>query len=258
MERYIELWKSLGMDIEKHNQLAASQGTFLKDAIFSQTNRPQKMAYFDSLLMGGHTTVIEDLAKFKAAGNKVVGVFCLYVPEELIIAAGATMVGLCGGANYPIADAETVLPRNICPLIKSSYGFKIDKICPYFQSSDLIIGETTCDGKKKMFELLGEISPTYVMEIPHKPDTPQGKNLWLKELEALKLELEKLTGNKITEDNLRKSIDLVNGKRKAMKRFFDLRKNVPSPISGIDSMIVMMGIQGDAVILLQYMTFVMN
>ncbi len=104
-------------------------------------------------------------------GKKVVGAFCIYAPEEIAYAADATMVGLCGGADFSVPDAEAVLPRNLCPLIKSFYGFKLNRTCPYFQSSDLVVGETTCDGKKKVYELLNELVPTYVLEVPHKPDT---------------------------------------------------------------------------------------
>jgi len=41
-------------------------------------------------------------------------------------------------------------------------------VCPYVQASHLIVGETTCDGKKKMFEMLGQLQPVYVMEVPNK------------------------------------------------------------------------------------------
>jgi len=47
-------------------------------------------------------------------------------------------------------------------------GFKLDKVCPYFQVSDWVIGETTCDGKKKAWEILNEHIPTYVMDLPQK------------------------------------------------------------------------------------------
>jgi benzoyl-CoA reductase/2-hydroxyglutaryl-CoA dehydratase subunit BcrC/BadD/HgdB len=196
------------------------------------------MAYFDNLVTESHLKRIKDLVDFKAKGNKIVGVFCLYAPEELVYAADAIMVGLCGGAQFPIVDAETVLPSNICPLIKSSFGFKIGRICPYFQMSDMLVGETTCDGKKKMYELLSEDTPMHVMEIPHNPNKPQSRSLWLKELELFKEQLEKLTGNQITSEKLEQSIELINNRRAALKRLSDLRKAVPSPISGIDALLV--------------------
>jgi benzoyl-CoA reductase/2-hydroxyglutaryl-CoA dehydratase subunit BcrC/BadD/HgdB len=237
-EKYVEMWKNLGMDIEKHNQLLNSLSQYYADTVMSQKNRPKKMGYFDYVMTEIHGLRIEELAKLRSAGNKVVGAFCIYAPEELAYAANATMVGLCGGADFSIPDAEAVLPRNLCPLIKSFYGFKLNRTCPYFQSSDLVVGETTCDGKKKVYELLNELIPTYVLEIPHKPDSAQGKDLWFKELEAFKNELEKLTGNKITAEKLKESIELINNKRKALKRLSDLRANSPSPISGLDALLV--------------------
>lgn len=58
----------------------------------------------------------------KEEGRKVVGTYCTFAPEELILAAGAIPIGLCGTKEEPIPAAEEVLPRNLCPLIKSSYG----------------------------------------------------------------------------------------------------------------------------------------
>jgi len=237
-EKYVEMWKNLGMNIEKHNQLLNALGQYYTTLYLSQKNRPKKMDYFDFVVSEIHGLRIEELVKLRNAGNKVVGAFCIYAPEELAYAANATMVGLCGGADFSVPDAETVLPRNLCPLIKSFYGFKLNSTCPYFQASDLVVGETTCDGKKKVYELLNELVPTYVMEIPHKPDTAQGKAFWLKEVEAFKTELERLTGNEITAEKLKESIELINNKRKALKRLSDLRANSPSPISGLDALLI--------------------
>ena len=73
------------------------------------------------------------------------------------MAAGAVVVSLCSTSDETIEEAEKDLPRNLCPLIKSSYGFgKTDK-CPYFYFSDLVVGETTCDGKKKDVRIHGRV-----------------------------------------------------------------------------------------------------
>ena len=237
-EKYMEMWKNLEIDIEKHNLLLAALPKIYADMVLTQKNRPKKMDYFDFVISEIHGLRVEELVKLRGEGNKVIGAFCLYAPEELAYAANATMVGLCGGADFSIPDAEAVLPRNLCPLIKSFYGFKVGLTCPYFQCCDMLVGETTCDGKKKVYELLNEHVPTYTIEVPHKPDTVQGRSLWLKELEEFKEQLEKLTGNEITAEKLRASIELINGKRKALKRLADLRKASPAPISGLDALIV--------------------
>ena len=91
--------------------------------------------------------------KVKAAkeqGKRVAGCFCAFTPLEILDAAGLLTVSLCGMSPETIPAAETQLPRNLCPLIKSSYGFYLTDKCPYTYFADLIVGETTCDGKKKM------------------------------------------------------------------------------------------------------------
>ena len=85
---------------------------------------------------------------YKQAGNRLVGYLCSYTPLEIIDAAGASSVALCGTSDEVIPEAEKVLPANLCPLIKSTYGFAYSQKCPFTYFSDLIIGETTCDGKK--------------------------------------------------------------------------------------------------------------
>ncbi len=108
------------------------------------------------------------MKELKENGGKIVGTYCTFVPTELIIAAGAAPVSLCATSEEPISAAEMHLPRNLCPLIKASYGFALTDTCPYFYFSDFIVGETTCDGKRKMFELMNDIKDTYVMQLPHK------------------------------------------------------------------------------------------
>lgn len=107
---------------------------------------------------------------YKQAGNRLVGFLCSYTPLEIIDAAGAASVALCGTSDEVIPEAEKVLPANLCPLIKSTYGFAYSQKCPFTYFSDMIIGETTCDGKKKMYELLNELKRTYILHLPQGRD----------------------------------------------------------------------------------------
>ena len=169
----------------------------------------------------------------KEQGKKVVGMFCSFVPVELIYAAGALPIGLCAFTDEPIAAAEANLPRNLCPLIKASYGFALTDTCPYFYFSDLVVGETTCDGKKKMFELLNEIKPTYVMQLPHSRDA-DALAFWKGQIIAFKEKLEAYFGVTITEEAIRQAIKDKNRERMVMKRYLELGKLDPAPMSGYE------------------------
>ena len=169
----------------------------------------------------------------KDAGKKVVGMFCSFVPVELIYAAGALPVGLCAFTEEPIPAAEANLPRNLCPLIKASYGFALTDTCPYFYFSDLVVGETTCDGKKKMFELLNEIKPTYVMQLPHSRDAA-ALAYWRDQVIAFKEKLEIYLGVTITEDDIRDAIRRKNRERIVMRNYLELGKLDPAPMTGYE------------------------
>ncbi len=188
---------------------------------------------------------INQIIKSKEEGKKIVGTLCLYVPDELIYACGADRVILCGGRSVPIAAAEEYLPRNLCPLIKSSFGSVIDqkcsktKSCPHFGLVDLIVAEATCDGKKKMYELLNRYIPTHVMDLPQKPENQNAQEYYIKELESLKDVLENLTGNKITDVQLRNEIKSANETRKLLHAIYESRKRNSSPIRGTEMLKVL-------------------
>ena len=107
-----------------------------------------------------------EIKEYKDKGIPVIGMYCAYFPTELAMAAGAIPVGLCSFSNETITAAERDLPKSMCPLVKSSYGFAISDRCPFFHFADLVIGETTCDGKKKMYELLAAYKPVFLLQLP--------------------------------------------------------------------------------------------
>ncbi|MFR1709352.1 MAG: double-cubane-cluster-containing anaerobic reductase [Clostridium sp.] len=170
----------------------------------------------------------------------LVGVFCTYMPQELPLAMGASVVSLCSTSDETISEAEKDLPRNLCPLIKSSYGFaKTDK-CPFFYFSDLVVGETTCDGKKKMYEYLSEFKPVHVMELPNS-QSEEGLKLWKKEVIKFKEVLENRFETTISDENVKEAIKVKNEERKALKTFYGLGKLDPPAILGQDMFKVLYG-----------------
>ena len=195
----------------------------------SNNNLPEIFETFNDARKKGFITMKEE----KDKGRNVVGTFCTYTPKEVIYAADAIAVSLCSTNDETIPEAEKYLPKNLCPLIKSSYGFAITDKCPYMYFSDIIVGETTCDGKKKMYELWGEIKDNHVMKLPHSRNE-FSIALWQNEIKELIKRLEKKFNVTITEEKLKESIKLCNEERKIIKEFFNLGKLIPSPIKGSD------------------------
>ncbi|MBU2489337.1 MAG: 2-hydroxyacyl-CoA dehydratase family protein [Proteobacteria bacterium] len=237
MADYTQMWKDLGLDLEAHDQLLAVLGQGYQDIFLSRQNRPEGMGYFDFVMSEVHGLRIQELVDGKKQGRKVVGAYCVFVPEEIVLAANATLVGLCAGADFAMAEVENLLPRNTCALIKSAFGFKLGKVCPYLESADLIVGENTCDGKKKAFETLSTlVDRLHVLDLP-QVKSEEGRALLRAEYARFIGVMEELTGNSITADGLKQGIRTVNAKRAALARLAAVRGVEPAPISGLDALL---------------------
>lgn len=237
MADYRKMWESLGMDLETHDQLCEVLPQAFGDVFLSQENRPEAMDYYNFVIAEIHGVRPQELIKAQEEGKKVFGTFCVYVPDELIFAANAIATGLCGGSQFWVPGGEKVLPTNTCPLIKASVGARLDRTCPFFRIADMYIGETTCDGKKKAWEILGEDVPVHVMDLPQMKREKDIK-AWAEEIKELKKVIEEFTGNKVTAESLSESIKLINNKRKALSRLYECRKADKVPISGRDTLVI--------------------
>ncbi len=234
---YKKMWEDLGLDLKSHDALLEVLGNAYHDIYLSQKDRPEGMGYFDFVMGEVHGLRIKELLDEKDSGRKVIGAYCVFVPEEIVLAADATMVGLCAGADFATEEVEKLLPRNTCALIKSAFGFKLGKVCPYIEASDMIVGENTCDGKKKAYETLKGLVPNlYVMDLPQMKSA-EGMSLLRGEYYRFKGAIEKLTGITIDTARLKNAIEIVNNKRNALHRLSSLRKADPPPISGLDALL---------------------
>ena len=169
--------------------------------------------------------------QLKEQGGRVAGTFCTFTPLEILDAAGFTAVSLCGMSQETIGAAEAHLPANLCPLIKSSYGFAVSDKCPYTYFSDLIVGETTCDGKKKMYELMGELKPVYVLHLPQGRED-YALDMWTGELRRFMAYLEEHFGVHITDEALRSAARQRNAERHARLELMAVQKLLPPPAFG--------------------------
>lgn len=233
------MWKELGIDIEKHDQLLAVlpdiyQAVYLD----TQDNRPEGMKFFDFVVGDIHGIRISELKEAKNQGKIIVGTYCLYIPEEIINALDGICIGLCGGTNFSNYAIEDLIPINVCPLIKSALGFGFGNICPYYKMTDILIGETTCDGKKKAWEILSKNKPVYVLETPQCKSRKQARDHYIQELKDLIIKLEEISSRSINLDKLKRSMDLIRKKRTQLKRVYETRKLDPPPISGKDALLV--------------------
>lgn len=237
MTDYTKMWEDLGMDLETHDALCEVLPQAFGDTFLSMKSRPDNMAFYDFVVSEIHGVRPSELIELQKTGKKVFGTFCVFVPDEIIFAAGGVATGLCGGSQFWVPGGEKVLPKSTCPLIKASVGARIDRTCPFFRIADIYVGETTCDGKKKAYEILAEDVEVYVMDMPQMK-RERDKRKWADEIRAFKTKVEDFTGNTVTQENLAEGIKLINNKRRALARVYETRKNKNIPISGKDALLM--------------------
>lgn len=249
VELHKDLLESIGVDVERHAKMMGMGLDAYKSLFMSQPNRPKAMAYFDWFMSEIQAERIAEINALRAKKKPTVGTFCIFVPEEIVVGAGGACYGLCGGSNATVADAETELPRNICPLIKSAHGFKLQRTCAYTQSADFIYGETTCEAKKKTWEILGKHHPVHVMNIPHMKREKDLK-MWQEEIKEFKEHIEEVSERKLSLNEMLEGTRIINAKRSALQRLDSLRSMNPEvmPLSGKDGLfITQMGFLDDPV-----------
>ncbi|MGB8958382.1 MAG: double-cubane-cluster-containing anaerobic reductase [Candidatus Aminicenantales bacterium] len=240
MARSDELLNDLGLDVDLHRRIFDAVDRSFRETVTAQQSRPARMAYFDGVIREAHGARVREIVERRAAGDKLIGTFCIYVPEEIVLALGAIPVALCGGTSLSIPYAERLLPRDICPLVKSTVGLALSNTCPYGPIEDLAVGETTCDAKKKTWDLLAKNGDLYVIELPQKKGA-RDRDLWHDEVRQFKSRLERLTGRTLDPEKLAGAVRLMNRKRRALARLNAFRKEANPPLSGLDALVVMQG-----------------
>jgi benzoyl-CoA reductase/2-hydroxyglutaryl-CoA dehydratase subunit BcrC/BadD/HgdB len=199
-------------------------------------NRPAAMQYFDDIsdFFGQRQKEIQEA---KANGKKVIGYFCVFAPVELILAADAIPVRVNSGWYDTSKLGDRIVPVEVCPVIRSTIGAKMIGLSPYLELSDAVISTLTCDGMTKLSEILSDAKPIWTMTPPRVKDSAQSLQLWREEIKAIKTQIEKLTGNKITTKKLKEAIETMQRATKAFRRLQELRKG-NAVIMGRDAMLV--------------------
>ncbi|GFO70394.1 2-hydroxyglutaryl-CoA dehydratase [Geomonas limicola] len=174
---------------------------------------------------------LAQVLKQRDAGARVVGAYCSYAPVEVIWAMGGVPAVLCAFSNASIPKAEETLPVNLCPLIKSSYGFIELKTCPFFEVTDAVVGETTCDGKKKMFELISEKRPLHVLDLPQCPTNEGAVDYWRHSINGFKKFLEEKFGTVIDEEAIEEAIKHTNRKNALVEQILGFGAHRPAVIT---------------------------
>lgn len=177
--------------------------------------------------------LIEELAGLRAAGNRVVGYFCLYTPIELIAAAGAIPVRLQRGGFTAEQSGERYVRSDACSFCKSCLGnFESDRL---YRLCDAVIGVSTCDMMRRLPELIQRNFgiPAFSLYLPRTAEPlPHRIAEFERQLRWLAGELGALTGTAVTAAQLNAAADRYDRLRQALRSADERRREVPPGIAG--------------------------
>ncbi|NFV13571.1 phenyllactyl-CoA dehydratase subunit FldC [Clostridium sp. FAM 1755] len=199
------------------------------------SNSDKMFNEFKDMLQNPKKTIVKHMEE---TGQKAIGCMPLYVPEELVSAAGMIPVGVWG-TDTEISEAKTYFPAFICSILQTTLEAALNG--EYDILSGMMIGNY-CDSLKCMgqnFKLAVKDIEFIPVTIPQNRKMDAGKEFLKSQYKMVIQQLEKISGNKITDEALDKAIEIHDEHRKIMNEFTMLASQYPSEITPIKRNYVM-------------------
>ncbi len=169
----------------------------------------------------------------KKTGNKIIGYFCTYVPEEIFYAFDILPVRIIRNSRYCSLSNPYIFDI-FCAFCRSIFA---EILSGAYDHLDGIITAQSCLHLRQPFfssEIHKNFTFSHFICMPHFVQGKRAVDFLLKEYELLIKKLEEFTGKTITDSDLKKSISIVNKARKTLKEISSFRKLLSPPITGVD------------------------
>lgn len=189
---------------------------------------------YDKWIQSWHTLDYPTVRDWRNAHpeGKVIGTFPVWVPMEVIHAAGALPITIYGaGDQLDIEFADARMQSFICSISRSTLELGLRG---YLRFLDGMVYPSICDVARNLSGVWGRNFPhqwVIFLHLPENIDSPHAVVYMKHELGRLREGLERLTGNIITDDILRNSIREYNRNRRLMTRLRELRRLEPHKLS---------------------------
>lgn len=183
----------------------------------------------------------EAILQWKANGKKVVGYFCSYIPEEILYAADILPVRLRAPGCEQTTSADVYMSHLNCTFVRSCLEFALEG---KYQFLDGLIFTNSCDHVRRLYDILRVVRPTdspvmCLLSVPHKADD-EAVSWYKDELSMFRQKLEETLAVEVTQENLRRAIDVYNDTRGLLRALYDIRKDKAPPLSGAETLNVIL------------------
>jgi len=171
---------------------------------------------------------------YKAQGKKIIGVLPYYAPEELVYAAGMVPMGIWGSNNKNISRAKEYCATFYCTIAQLALEMLLDGTLDVL---DGLITPTICDTLRPMSQnfrvaMEGKL-PCIFLAHPQNRRPAFGLQFTVDQYMHVKNELEKISGEPISDEALRNAIKVYNKSRAARRKFSKLASEHCDVISAV-------------------------
>ncbi|MBP7342868.1 MAG: 2-hydroxyacyl-CoA dehydratase family protein [Smithellaceae bacterium] len=171
--------------------------------------------------------------ELRAAGHKIIGYLCCFVPDEILAAFDLAPYRIQGSQSEPIDEADALLEPMACPFARSCFNLALKDRYDFL---DGFIAPHSCDTIERMYHIWHSNKPTsfdHLINVPHMLG-PSSDAFFRNELAYFISRLEDFTGKKLDEGKLRDAIRLYNRRRALLRELYDLRRENPPRVSGAE------------------------
>ncbi|MBI3373688.1 MAG: 2-hydroxyacyl-CoA dehydratase [Betaproteobacteria bacterium] len=174
--------------------------------------------------------------KWRAAGGKVLGHFQVYFPEEIAHACGMLPVKIRGGQADGV-EASQHFGSYLCSILKTSLDLAL---CKHIEL-DLFVTHPICDGARNLAGIWGRNFPykSQVLHLPQNPNSASAYAFLRDEYRRLAGDIEAAGGARLTDANLKASLEIYNRSRRLMRELYRIRRDRPWTLGADESMVLM-------------------
>jgi benzoyl-CoA reductase subunit C len=171
--------------------------------------------------------------ELKAAGKRIIGYPCVYVPLEMLTALDLVPYQACGDIKEQVTEADRALPRSFCPIMRNCLD------CALKNKNDFLDGMVTahsCDPQEKTARVWESYAGYPYFHFIDAPITlrPEALEYFKSQLNDFRKTLEAFTGSKLSKDKLEAAIKSHNQQRALVRELYKLTKPSPPLVSGIE------------------------
>jgi benzoyl-CoA reductase subunit C len=184
--------------------------------------------------------LLEDMSfptarRWREAGGKVVGHFQVYFPEEIAHAGGLLPIKICGAPVEPV-QADSRFGSYLCSIIKTS----LELVLSNRLQLDMFVTHPICDAARNLAAVWGRnfTYPCQILYLPQNANSAFAGTYLRGEYDRLKRSLEEVGGRPITDDDLRRSLEVYNKNRALLRELYAIKRDEPWLISADESYVL--------------------